>query len=54
MDDMDLAVSEVECLSMGMDGREQSSLGKLQHCWESVNLHSAGVGHFLLPTINAN
>jgi hypothetical protein len=30
------------------------ALGKLWHFWESVNLHSAGVGNFLLPTINAN
>ena len=28
-------VSKIECLSMGMDGREQRSLGKLQHCWEA-------------------
>jgi hypothetical protein len=35
---MDLAVLEVECLSMGMDGREQRSLGKIQHWWESINL----------------
>ena len=47
-------VSKIECLSMGMDGREQRSLGKLWHFWEGVTLHSAGVGHFLLPTINAN
>jgi hypothetical protein len=47
-------VSKIECQRMGMDGREQRSLGKLWHFWESVNLHSAGVGHFLLPTINAN
>jgi len=26
LDDMDLAVSEVECLSMGIDGREERSL----------------------------
>jgi len=47
-------VSKIECQSMGMDGSEERSLGKLQHCWESDNLHSAGVGHFLLPTINTN
>ena len=52
--DMDLAVSEVECLRMGMDGREERSLGKIQHCWESISLHRAGVGHVLLTTINAN
>jgi hypothetical protein len=46
-------VSKIECQSMGMDGREQRSLGKLQHFLESINLHSARVGHFLLPTINA-
>ena len=39
---------------MGMVGREERSLGKLQHCWEIINLHPAGVGHFLLPTINEN
>jgi hypothetical protein len=33
LDDMDLAVSEVEGLSMGMDGREEASLGKIQQCW---------------------
>jgi len=38
---------------MGMDGGEERSLGKLQHRWESINLHPSGVGHFLLPTINA-
>jgi hypothetical protein len=53
LDDMDLS-SEIECLSMGMDGSEKRSLGKLQHCWESINLHPAGVGHLLLPTVNAN
>ena len=52
MDDMDLAVSEVQCLSMGMDGREERSLGKIQYCWESINFHPAGMGHILL-TINA-
>ena len=52
--DMDLAVSEVECLSMGMDRREERSLGKIQHFWESISLHPAGVGHILLTTINAN
>jgi hypothetical protein len=50
LDDMDLAVSEVECLSMDID----RSLGKIQHCWESINLHRAGVDHVLLTTINAN
>lgn len=50
--DMDLAVSEVECL--GMDGREERSLGKIQHCWESINLHRAGVGHILLTIMNGN
>jgi len=45
---MYLAVSEVECLCMGIDGREERSLGKIQHCWESINLHPAGVGHILL------
>jgi hypothetical protein len=34
--------------------REERPLGKLQHRWEGINLHPAGVGHFLLPTINAN
>jgi len=53
LDDMDLAVSEVECLSMGMDGRGEISLGKIQHCWEHINLHPAGVGLILL-TINAH
>ena len=53
LDDTDLAVSEVECLSMGMDGREERSLGKIQHCWESINLHPVEVGH-VLTTINAN
>ena len=53
MANMDLAVSEVECLSMGMDGREERSLGKIQHCWESINLHPSGVGHILL-TISGN
>ena len=54
LDDMDLAVSQVQCLSMGMDGREERSLGKIQHCWESINLHPSGVGHILLTTINAH
>ena len=54
LDDMDLAVSEVECLSMGMDGREERSRGKIQPCWESINLHPAGVGHIFLTTINAS
>ena len=45
LDDLDLAVSEVECLSLGMDGREERSLGKIQHCWENSNLHPVGVGH---------
>jgi hypothetical protein len=54
LDDMDLAVSEVECLSMGTDEREERSLGKIQHCWESISLHAAEVGHILLTTINAN
>ena len=54
MADMDLAVSEVECLSMGMDGREERSLGKIQHCWESINLHPSWVGHILLTTISGN
>jgi hypothetical protein len=54
MDDMALAVSEVQCLSMRMDGREERSLGKIQHCWESIDLHLAGMGHILLTTINAN
>jgi len=52
MADMDLAVLEVECL--GMDGREERSLGKIQHCWESINLHPAGVGHILLTIMNGN
>ena len=39
---------------MGVVGREGRSLGTLQHCWESINLPPAGVGQFLLPTINAN
>jgi len=39
---------------MGMDGKEERSLGKIQHCWESINLHPAGVGHVLLTTINAD
>jgi hypothetical protein len=54
VDDMDLAVSEVKCLSMGMDGREERALGKIQHCWEINNLHPTGMGHILLTTINAN
>jgi len=54
LDDMDLAVSEVECLSMGMHGREDRSLGKIQHCWESISLHPAGGGSCLLTTITAN
>ena len=45
LDVRDLAVSEVECLSMGMDGREERSLGKIQKCWESIILHPAGVRH---------
>jgi len=39
---------------MGMDGKEEISLGKIQHCWESINFHPAGVGQVLLTTINAN
>jgi len=54
LDNMDLAVSEVEWLSMGMDGREEWSLGKIQHCWESINLPPAGMGHVFLTTTNAN
>jgi hypothetical protein len=54
LDDRDLAVSEVKCLSMGRDGREERSLGKIQHCWKSINLHPARMGHILLTTINAN
>ena len=46
LDDLDLAVSEVACLSLGMDGREERSLDNIQHCWESINLHPVGVGHF--------
>jgi len=46
LDDMDLDVSEVECLSMGMNGREERSLDKIQHCWGSIKLHLVGVGHF--------
>ena len=53
LDDLDLAVSEVECLSVGMDGREERLLGKIQHCWESIKLHPVGVGHIWL-TINAH
>jgi len=37
-----------------MDRREERELGKLQHFWESINLHPVGVGHILLPTIKAN
>jgi hypothetical protein len=55
LEDMDLTVSEVECLSMGMGGREErdhlvkfSSAGRVL-----TNLHPAGVGHVLLATINA-
>ena len=48
LDDMDLAVSEVQCLSMDMDGREDRSLAKIH------KFHPAGVGHVLLTTINAN
>ena len=47
-------LSKTECQSMGMDGWEQRSLDKFQHCWESSNLYPAGVDHFLLPTTNAN
>jgi hypothetical protein len=48
LDDMDLAVSKVECLSMGMNGRGESSLGKIQHCWESISLTSCwGGSHFI-------
>jgi hypothetical protein len=47
-------LSKIECQSLGMNGREERSLGKLQHCLESINLHPARVGHFLLPTINTN
>ena len=54
LDDMDLAVSEVEWLSIGMDGREERSLGIIQHCWESINIHPAAMGHVLLTTINEN
>jgi hypothetical protein len=39
---------------MGMDGREERSFGKIHHCWESINLHPAGVVHVLLTKINAN
>ena len=39
---------------MGMDGREERSLGIIQHCWESINIHPAAMGHVLLTTINAN
>ena len=46
-------LSEIEYLNMGMDGREERSLGKIQHCWESINLHPVEVGH-VLTTINAN
>ena len=46
LDNLDLAVSEKECLSMGMHGREERSLGKIQHCWESIIFHPVGVGHF--------
>jgi hypothetical protein len=37
---------------MGVDAREERSLGKIQPCWERINLHSAGVGQVLL-TVNA-
>jgi len=53
LDDVDLAVSEVECLRMGMDGREERSLAKIQHWWENISLNPAGVGHILLTTIKA-
>ena len=46
-------VSKIECQSMGMDGREEDHLVNFSTA-RSVDLHSAGVGHFLLPTINAN
>ena len=39
LDDMDLAVSQVECLSMDMDGREERSLAKIH------KFHPAGVGY---------
>ena len=39
---------------MGMDGREERSLCKIQHCWESIKFDPAGVRHILLTTINAN
>jgi len=39
-------LSEADCPSMGMQGREERSLGKLQHCWESIKLHPSGVDHF--------
>jgi hypothetical protein len=39
---------------MGMDGREERSLDKVQHWWEIINIHPAGVGQFLLTTINTN
>ena len=54
LDVMDLAVSQVQCLSMGMGVRGERSLGKLQHGWQSINFHSVAVGHILLTTINAH
>jgi len=35
-------------------GGKRDHFGKIQHCWESINLHPAGVGHILLTTINAD
>ena len=40
LDDMYLAVSEVECLSMDMDGREDRSLAKIR------KFHPTGEGQF--------
>jgi hypothetical protein len=40
LDDMDLA-------------SVRNGVAKYGHGWEIINLHPAGVGYFLLPTINA-
>ena len=34
MYNIDLAVSEVQCIIMGKDGREDRLLGKIWHCWD--------------------
>jgi len=43
-EDLDLASVRSRVPECGHAGGKNRSLGKLQHCWESINLYPTGVG----------